>query len=164
VTFSWAGLSLAAAILLPNALVVLLPPREGLRVLASAGPVPGAVERVGQVACVAAAVLWGHDRGADPWGWAMLAAVIAYDALWVRYLLGGRRASSLLGPVWGVPVPMAVLPVVAFGCGACWSTSPWLAVATVVLAVGHLPNSLRTSRLLYAAPARAGDASPDGRG
>lgn len=149
-TFSWTGLALALAVLLPNVLVVLRPPREGLRVLASTGPVPGVVERIGQVGCLAAAVLWGHDRGADAWGWAMLAAVVAYDALWVRYLLGGRRASSLLDPVWGVPVPMAVLPVVAFGCGAAWSTSPWLAAATVVLAVGHLPNSLRTARMLRA--------------
>jgi hypothetical protein len=164
VTFSWTGLALAAAILLPNALVVLLPPREGLRVLASTGPVPGVVERIGQVGCLAAAVLWGPDRGAAAWGWAMLAAVLAYDALWVRYLLAGRRASSLLAPVWGVPVPMAVLPVVAFGCGAVWSTSPWLVVATVVLAVGHLPNSLRTSRLLPADPARAGGAGPKRRG
>ncbi|HTW18350.1 MAG TPA: hypothetical protein VMF51_24715 [Nocardioides sp.] len=162
-TFSWTGLALAAAILLPNALVVLLPPREGLRVLASTGPVPGVVERIGQVGCSTAAVLWGPDRGAAPWGWTMLAAVIAYAALWVRYVLGGRRAGSLLSPVWGVPVPMAVLPVVAFGCGAVWSASPWLAAATAVLAVGHLPNSLRTGRLLRADPARTGGVSPDGR-
>lgn len=63
-----------------------------------------------------------------------------------------------------MPVPMAVLPVVAFGCGAAWSTSPWLAVATAVLAVGHLPNSLRTGQALRSGPTPAGGVSREARG
>ncbi|WP_244928456.1 hypothetical protein [Nocardioides sp. W7] len=146
-TFSWTGLALAAAILVPNALLVLFPPREGLTALTSAGP-SVVLERLGQVGCLGASVLWGEDRGAAVWGGAALLLVVAYVALWLRYLVTGRHVLSLFEPVWGLPVPMAVLPVAAFACGALWSGSPWLAVATVVLAAGHLPNSWRTYRFL----------------
>ncbi len=67
---------------------------------------------------------------------------MAYWALWVRYLVSGRRRSSLFASIVGLPVPMALLPVGVFLAGAAWLQNPWIAIAAAVLAAGHIPSSL----------------------
>lgn len=42
--------------------------------------------------------------------------------------------------------PRAVLPVVYLGSAAAWLSNPWIAVASVVLAAGHIPAAVVTAR------------------
>lgn len=39
-------------------------------------------------------------------------------------------------------MPMALLPVMAFLCGAGLLANPWTAVAATILTAGHIPASL----------------------
>lgn len=74
-------------------------------------------------------------------GIALAVALLAYYALWGRYLRSGRRLRQLYAPFTAIPVPMATLPVLAFFVAAVWLASWPLAVAAAILAVGHLVTS-----------------------
>lgn len=143
--FSALGLALSLAIFAPSLSLAWFPPRPAV----PAGVVPRPVtvlERAGQALCVTIPAI---TVGASvSWWWFPLVAalVLAYWALWVRYLATGRHLAALFGPVWGMPVPMALLPVVAFLAGAAWLENPWVAIAAAVLAAGHIPSSLITAR------------------
>jgi hypothetical protein len=147
VSFSWVGLAIGLAVLAPNLLLLRFPPRDGMRRV----PVPlglTILERAGQAGCLA---LVAFPLGEHPW-WlvGVTAAELAYLALWARYLLRGRTFALLYRRLGPLPVPMAVFPVLAFGLAAAWGASPWLAVATVVLAAGHIPASWLIARTVTA--------------
>lgn len=139
--FSLLGLTVSLAIFLPNLLLIPFPPRPKLESPA----VPRVLlvfERAGQALCVTVPAI--TATGAIAWGWAVpvVLAVLAYWALWIRYLHRGRPASALFDTVFGIPVPMALAPVAAFLGTAAWLQNPWIALAAGVLAVGHIPTSL----------------------
>lgn len=143
--FSVLGLALSLAIFAPSLSLIWFPPRPALPAGAVPRPVT-ALERAGQALCVTVPAL---TVGTSVNGWwlpLVAALVVAYWALWVRYLVTGRRLAALFGPVWGVPVPLALLPVAAFLAGAPWLENPWVAIAASVLAAGHIPSSLITAR------------------
>ena len=139
--FSALGLTLSLAIFLPSLLLLRFPPRPAL----PAGAVPRALEvleRAGQALCVTVpAITLG---GSVLWWWLapVVVLIVAYWMLWVRYVVAGRPLSALFGRFWGVPVPMALLPVAAFLAGAMWLENPWVAMAAAVLAAGHIPSSV----------------------
>ena len=138
------GLILSLAVLAPSLLVARFPPREPLPRSSVPGPLRWA-ERVGQAMCLVVPAV--GASGTVVWWWSvpMSCGLLAYYALWARYLATGRHAESLYW--WRrVPAPMAILPVVVFLAGAGWLSSPWIAVAAVVLAVGHIPVSLSAAR------------------
>ena len=107
--FSGLGLALGLAVFAPNLLLLWFPPRPPMGDVR----VPGVfvvLERAGQALCVTVPAI---TVGASVhWWWLIPVAVFvfAYWALWVRFLRAGRPLEALLGPVRGVPVPMALLP------------------------------------------------------
>ncbi|WP_456694902.1 hypothetical protein [Aeromicrobium sp. P5_D10] len=139
------GLSVALTVLAPSMLLVFWPPRPAGPAGFSAGVLATALERSGQVGCLALATVTGPQtiaRGLDAaCAIGVVVLVAGYWMLWLRYVRGGRRVADLFSPVAGVPVPMAVLPVLIFAGLAIWAESAWLALAVTILAAGHLPNS-----------------------
>ncbi|MCT2225534.1 hypothetical protein [Microbacterium paraoxydans] len=143
--FSLLGLAVSLAIFLPNLLLIPFPPRPKLE--SPAVPrVLLVLERAGQALCMTVPAI--TATGPIVWGWAVpvALAVLAYGALWIRYLRRGRSGSALFDTVLGIPVPMALAPVAAFLGTAAWLQNPWIALAAVVLAVGHIPTSLLAAR------------------
>ncbi|WP_307318763.1 hypothetical protein [Microbacterium sp. SORGH_AS_0862] len=144
---SVAGTVIAALVLLrlPGALPD--PPRRlALRVST-------VLERLGQVGCLAAAVL-APGSGTRSWPWAVLVALLVslYIGRWVVLVTCGADKRELFAP-WGViPVPMAVIPVLAFAVTAVWLCAPWLAAASGALALGHIPVSLAVARSCRSTP------------
>jgi len=69
--------------------------------------------------------------------------IVAYYGLWIRYVVVGRGFSSLFSFI-SIPIPMAILPILAFGFIAMWGKSIWLGVASIVFAIGHIANSWYT--------------------
>lgn len=138
------------AILLPNVLIWLLPPREvppetdledtqrqhfrRLRI----------VERVGQAGSFLIPFFYALPplREASVDALAVMALALSfYYAGWVRYASKGHRYLLLFAPFLGVPLPMAVSPVIYFIAAAVFLHSWPLAVAAVILAAGHIPVS-----------------------
>jgi hypothetical protein len=149
VGFSPWGLLVAAAVLAPNLLIARWPPRAPLPAVRVAGPLRW-MERAGQASCIVVPVI--TRTGELSWWWAVptLVALAAYYGLWARYLVTGRDAAELYRSWCFVPVPMAVLPVLVFLGAAAWLGNPWVALAAMVLAAGHIPGSVIIARAVNA--------------
>ncbi|GGA54638.1 hypothetical protein GCM10011490_00530 [Pseudoclavibacter endophyticus] len=138
--FSPLGLIVGLAVLAPNLLLVWFPPR----VPVPAAHVPrllGLLERAGQVLCLVVPAITQPGEFVCWWTVPTFVALAGYYALWARYLFTGRAGATLYRPWWVVPVPMAIYPVVVFLSTAAWLSNPWIAIAAVILAAGHIPAS-----------------------
>ena len=72
----------------------------------------------------------------------MALALGFYYAGWARYALKGHRFSLLFAPMLGVPLPMAISPVIYFLAAAVFLRSWPLGIAALLLGVGHVFVSL----------------------
>lgn len=141
--FSLIGLLITAIILLPNLLMIFLPPKEIPSKVKDAGVFFIIFERIGQVACfLLPVILKDYIESADLDIWFIIAAICVafYYGLWIRYALK-RNFALLFAPLAFIPIPMAVFPVSAFVFISVWIRSIWLGIAAVVLAVGHFASS-----------------------
>lgn len=140
-------------ILLPNLLWMAFPPRG--RPGGDLGP-PGAhhrlmqsLEWVGRIATFVIPFFYRVDVQST---WQVVAVVVMalslllYYAGWARYFLRGRRYALLFESFLGVPIPLAISPIVYFLAASVLFASWYLALATVILAIGHLPISFWESR------------------
>ena len=148
--FSITGLLFAIIILAPNLLMIVLPPHNVPAELSDAGIVFTILERVGQIACLLILVISKtnfQNRSISLWFILSAICIACYYGLWIRYVATGRDFASLFNPVL-IPIPMAVLPVLAFGFMAIWGKSIWLGFADVLFAVGHIANSWTTYNVI----------------
>ena len=101
------------------------------------------LERIGEVA-VTCIVLIFSDFNIREWSnrswWLVVSFVlmILYELYWIRYFRSGRTMTDQYKPFLGIPIPGALLPVLAFFLLAVYGCNPILAAATLVLAIGHL--------------------------
>ena len=68
----------------------------------------------------------------------MVLALLFYYSGWTRYAVKGHRFVLLYAPLLGVPLPMAISPLVYFFAAAIFLRAWPLALAAALLAVGHL--------------------------
>jgi len=144
--FSILGTILAAVLLAPSLLFAVLPPQDKPAATPAVPALLVGVERAGQAACLVALVFSGTAVGQDLFLILTLAAIAAYYCVWLRYFLGGRSFALAFGPLWSVPVPLAILPVLAFLFAGLWSGSIWLLLAALLLGIGHIPASWLRAR------------------
>ena len=81
--------------------------------------------------------------------WAVLGLSLAlYYAGWIRYFSLGRDYALLFKPLIGIPVPMAVSPVLLFLVSSLVLGSVWQAIAAIVLGIGHITITAQEQRRL----------------
>lgn len=76
----------------------------------------------------------------------MSLALPLYQDGWVRFFAPGRGYALLFERLLGVPIPLAISPTLYFLAVSFVLGSWCLALATVILGVGHLWVGLRQSR------------------
>ncbi|MBN2004660.1 MAG: hypothetical protein JXA21_14990 [Anaerolineae bacterium] len=131
-------------ILLPNVLIVRFPPADKPQDASGVNRLLEVLERLGQVGvfvipCFYRVRVWGVVAAVSLA--VMALALVCYYLGWLRYVRRGRRYALLFAPMWGIPLPMAVMPIIYFGTAAALLRSWPLAAATLALAVGHLAVS-----------------------
>ncbi|HEY4429765.1 MAG TPA: hypothetical protein VGN87_01880 [Paenibacillus sp.] len=142
--FSFLGTLIALIILAPSLLMIKFPPENVPAGVRDAGPVYTLLERAGQLGCIGILAISKDNFQQVQFGIlpALIILFIAiYYGLWIRYIVKGRQFKLLWDPLGFIPIPMAVLPVCAFGLAAIWGKSIWLSIAVVCLTIGHLANS-----------------------
>lgn len=72
----------------------------------------------------------------------MIISITLYYLGWARYFRQNREFRLLLSPMSGIPVPLAVSPIIYFLLAAVVLHSPYMLVCTAILAAGHIPISL----------------------
>ncbi|WHY20038.1 hypothetical protein QNH28_03145 [Paenibacillus sp. G2S3] len=142
--FSLLGTLMALILLAPSLLMIKFPPENVPAGVRDAGPVFTIFERIGQLGCIGILAISKDNFQYVKFG--ILAALIVlfimiYYGLWIRYIVKGQQFKLLWDPLVFIPIPMAVIPVCAFGLAAIWGKSIWLSLAVVCLAIGHLANS-----------------------
>lgn len=150
------GLCVALVLLAPAVAIGLRPPSAPLPPSGLPAGVTGA-ERAGQVAVIGVLVVSRTALGrvgVVPWS-VVVAVLVAYLGWFVaRYLRGDRHPRRLYEPAGPVPVPLAVLPVVALLVLAVAARSVPLAAAVLVFAPAHVVLARDAwSRLSRRAPA-----------
>lgn len=103
------------------------------------------LERGGQALCLVVPALTQPGAVVHWWAVPTVACLVLYYALWGRYLVTGRAGAALYRPLWRVPVPMAVVPVLVFLGTAAWLGNGWIAAAAAIFAIGHVPTASSTS-------------------
>lgn len=148
--FSFVGLAFLLALFVPN-LVWALAARPRDYDPSSENRVLGILERVGQVATTAAALLFADTnlKPWTPWSWWLIAAIalmVAYEAAWIRYFTSPRTMQDFTRSLLGIPVPLASLPVAAFLLLGVYGRVIWLIAAVVILGIGHIGIHLQHAR------------------
>lgn len=136
-------------VLLPNLLMVRFSPAEKPEGASGVNRWLEALERLGQAGVFVIPCFYRiriQDAIASVSLSAMTLALVGYYLGWLRYMQQGRRYALLFAPLWGIPLPMAVMPVIYFGAAAALLRSWPLAAATVVFTIGHLAVSAHERR------------------
>jgi hypothetical protein len=100
-------------------------------------------ERVGQV-CVTCSALIFSDFNLAPFSlWSLwlivsLILMLLYEICWIRYFNNGHTLKDFYGSFYGIPVPLASLPVMAFLLLGIYGKVIWLIVSVIILGIGHI--------------------------
>jgi hypothetical protein len=147
------GGSVTVLILLPNLLWMLFPPRgqpEG-----GGGPQDGsrrlmeALEWMGRIAALVIPFFYRVEAQSTRQVVALVIMVLAllfYYAGWARYFVCDRSYALLFKSFLGMPLPLAVSPLVYYLAASVMFGSWYLALATVILGIGHLFISFQDAR------------------
>lgn len=140
--FSFVGLAFLLALFVPNIVWGLAARPEGYDA-SGENRLLGIVERVGQVLTVATALAFADTnlRPWTAWTWWLVTAIvvmITYEAAWVRYFTSRRTVRDFYRSLFGVPLPLATLPVTAFLLLGVYGRLIPLIIATVILGIGHI--------------------------
>ena len=142
-----ASLLITAAVLLPNLIFLVFPPLNVNKYGKSADPLLFTiVERVGQVGSFVLPLFFSltFSGGIVAVAWIVMGLALAfYYAGWARYILRRRDYAFLFKSMLGIPVPMAICPVLYFLFSSVVLGSIYQALAAVVLGVGHITITAR---------------------
>jgi len=149
-----ASLMLTAAVLLPNLVLLLLPPRQAEKYGTSADSFPlTIIERAGQVSCFVLPLFFplAFAGSLVIAGWTVMSLSLGcYYAGWIRFFIQGRDYSLLFRPMLGLPVPMALSPVIYFLFASLVLGSIYQAIAAAILGAGHIGISMHESHRINA--------------
>lgn len=117
------------------------------------------LERTGQVLCTASILLFSDYNGRpltcwSLWLMASCLLMLLYDWTWIRYFWGGHQLRDFYRSLWGIPVPLASLPVAAFLLLGIYGRVIWLIAAAILLGIGHIGIHLGHLRELPEQPGR----------
>ena len=139
------GGAVTIAILLPNLLWVLFPPRSKQADETKPSKPPNQVmqifERVGQFGCFILTFFYNlrFQTAADfVFSIILLATLAVYYACWIRYFLKDRQQVWMYRNLGPLPLPLSICPVICFLSASIVFHSIPLASATVILGIGHI--------------------------
>lgn len=142
------GWLITVAILLPNLIYILFPPRDVPKEDNASGQkekgflkVMLLLERTGQIACSIIPFFYSlplinHPPIMELSFMAVL--LIIYYTCWARYVIQGRFYYLFYKPFVGIPLPMAISPSIFFLVASYSLKSIPLALASLCLTIGHI--------------------------
>lgn len=99
-------------------------------------------ERIGEVLCTCCALIFSNfNISKSNWiGWLVLSFLfmILYEIYWVRYFNSKKTLEDFYKPLFGIKIPGATLPVIAFFLLGIYGTNIFMIISDLILAVGHI--------------------------
>ena len=151
-SFSLPALFIILTILFPNLLFVFFPPTNKPDNLPEENKWISMLEHGGQILFFAvflfSPVTHVENRNPMLLFW-MIFCTLLYYALWIRYMAKKQAYSALFETIMSIPIPMAIIPILAFTFGVLWLHA-WLALIPLTLfAIGHFINSWNSAQHLH---------------
>lgn len=72
----------------------------------------------------------------------MAISLVMYYLCWFRYYRRGRKSILLYAPLWIIPIPMSIMPVIYIASSSLIFNAIPVLISTVVYAVGCIPLAL----------------------
>lgn len=101
------------------------------------------LEKAGQVLTTTCVLIF-EDFNFRPWSnwsWWLVGAfgcMALYELWWIRYFHSKRSLSDFYGSLFGIPLPGATMPVLAFFLLGIYGKVIWMIGASVLLGIGHI--------------------------
>ncbi|MBL4953751.1 hypothetical protein RCG24_11240 [Neobacillus sp. OS1-32] len=100
-------------------------------------------ERVGQVCCTCSILIFKdfNITAFSPWSFWLIASfllMIVYEISWIRYFINDHTEANFYRSFWGIPVPGASLPVIAFLLLGIYGKVVWLIASAIIIGIGHI--------------------------
>lgn len=138
-------------IIAPNLAFICFPPRNQPQGQSqAANTVLKGAEGVGQLGCCllplfAPVQIEGAGEAVALAGMVLFLALYYWG--WSRYYLGRREYKLLFAPLWRIPVPMALFPVLYFAASSAMLHSPYMLISSLILGAGHIPISFKSCKM-----------------
>lgn len=100
-------------------------------------------ERIGQVCCTCSVLIF-SDFNIAPfsiWSWWLILSfmlMFVYEICWVRYFINEHTENNFYRSFYGIPIPLASLPVTAFLLLGIYGRVIWLIASALLLGIGHI--------------------------
>ena len=139
--FSYTGLIFLCCLFIPNILYAFHQPVDDLKI--EENKVLLFLERIGQLLCTIVVLIFDNFNIHEIdyrtiWLGISALLMVLYLFCWRRYFMGKHEARDFYRPFWGVPLPLAVLPVAAIFFLSIYGKVIWLSVVAVILGIGHI--------------------------
>ncbi len=139
--FSYVGLIFLLMLFVPN--IIWIKNKPDSYSPDSENRVLSAFEKIGQVGVTFTCLCFKdfNIRRYTAWSWWLIAAfflMLLYELWWIRYFRSEKKIKDFYKSFLFVPLPGAVLPVLAFLFLGVYGKNLVLIVFTLVLAVGHI--------------------------
>ena len=141
--FSYVGLVYLILLMTPNLIWTKNQPRDYEKYVGNENRVLLALERAGEVLVTALALVFTdfNLRPWSAWSWwlvASFALMVLYEIFWIRYFRSEKTMADFYRGLLGIPLAGATLPVAAFMLLAVYGRNIPLAIAVVILGIGHI--------------------------
>lgn len=139
--FSYIGFIFLCCLFIPNIFYGLHLPVDNLKI--EENKLLLAFERIGQVLCTILVIIFDDFNIHEINFWTIWLGIVfillvLYLLCWRRYFLGKHVSRDFYRPFLGIPLPLAVLPVVAVFLLSVYGKVIWLGIAAIVLGIGHI--------------------------
>ena len=150
--FSYIGAAFLLMLFVPNIIWAIRKPAGYDQLAKTENKILLWLERIGQVATVVTAVMFSdfNPTGFSAWTVWLLASclcMILYEAAWVRYFCN-RSLKTFYGRFMFIPLPLAILPILAFLFLGIYGKVIWLIISVIILGIGHIGIHFRHNKSL----------------
>ncbi len=110
-------------------------------------------ERLGQICCTSSVLIF-SDFNITPFSsWSLWLIVsfllmLFYEICWIRYFINGCLEKDFYRSFYGIPIPLASLPVTAFLLLGIYGKVIWLIVSSIILCIGHIGIHIQNLKLI----------------
>lgn len=141
--FSYIGLAFLLMLFIPNILWTQHKPKDYEKYVGNENKILLFFERIGEILVCGIALIFSDFNLREITFWSVwlvlaVAAMLFYEAYWIRYFHSKQEMTDFYSSFLGIPVAGASLPVAAFFMLGIYGTNILMLFATIVLGIGHI--------------------------
>lgn len=151
--FSYIGFIYLFMLFVPNIMWLKNLPTDYDKIVGNENKILLLFERIGQVLVTICALIF-LDFNISPfsywtvWLIASFALMLMYECWWFKYFTHEKTLENFYGSFFGIPVPGATLPILAFLLLGIYGKVIWMLISTLILGIGHIGIHLQHSKAI----------------